>query len=74
MDIKSLARQALSLPPNERARLAQELLESLDSPPERKLDQIWLDEAEHRGRQIDDGSVALVPGDEVLRKAQALSK
>ncbi|HEX4953059.1 MAG TPA: addiction module protein [Thermoanaerobaculia bacterium] len=72
MDIKSLAHQVLSLPATDRAKLAHELLQSLDALPEQEQDQLWLDEAEQRAQQIDDGSVTLVPGDEVLCKAQAL--
>ena len=72
MDFKSLEKQALGLPAPERAKLAQELLESLDSLTASEREQLWLDEAERRARQIDVGEVALIPGEEVARKARQL--
>ena len=72
MDFKSLEKQALGLPAADRAKLAQELLESLDSLTASEREQLWLDEAERRARQIDAGEVALVSGNEVARKAREL--
>ena len=72
MDFKSLEKQALGLPAADRAKLAQELLESLDSLTASEREQLWLDEAERRARQIDAGEVALVSGEEVARKAREL--
>jgi len=40
--------EALSLPPAERAELADRLLTSLDSPPDRRIDELWAQEAEGR--------------------------
>lgn len=72
MDFKSLEKQALNLPAQERARLAHELLASLDSLSASEHEQLWLDEAERRARQIDAGEVTLVPGEEVARQARKL--
>ena len=72
MDFKSLEKQALDLPAQERAKLAQELLESLDSLSPAEREQLWLDEAERRARQLDTGEATLVPGEEVARKARKL--
>jgi putative addiction module component (TIGR02574 family) len=72
MDIEVLEREALKLPADERARLARELLNSLDDMPEAEIDRLWLDEASRRATQIDAGEVELVSGEEVDRKAQAL--
>lgn len=55
-----------------RAKLVYKFLESLDNLSEGEIEQLWLDEAERRAQQIDDGPVTLSPGDEVLRKPQAL--
>ena len=41
-------REALLLPPAERAELADRLLTSLDSPPDRSIDELWAQEAEDR--------------------------
>jgi hypothetical protein len=72
MDTKSLEEQALRLPPTERARLAQELLESLETLSPAEIEALWVEEAEHRAREIDSGAVALVSSAEVERKARAL--
>lgn len=74
MDFKALEREALSLPVSERARLAHELLESLDTLSEPDLERMWLDEAERRAEQLDQGVVQLVPGEVVSQKAHALLK
>jgi len=72
MDIEVLEREALKLPPDERARLARELLNSLDDMPEAEIDRLWLEEAGRRATQIDTGEVELIAGEEVDLKAQAL--
>ena len=41
MDSKTLQEAALSLPPDERAALAEKLLSSLDEPSEAELERIW---------------------------------
>lgn len=72
MDFKTLEREALDLPPADRVRLARELLESLESLTDAELAQLWRDEALRRARQLDNGEVQLVSGEEVARKARAL--
>ena len=42
MDSKTLQEAALSLPPDERAALAEKLLSSLDEPSEAELERAWL--------------------------------
>ena len=72
MDIDTLKREALRLPPEDRARLASELLKSLDALPKQDADRLWLEEATRRAAQVDSGEVELVSADEVDRKARAL--
>lgn len=69
MDFKSLEKEALDLPAADRAKLAHQLLESLDSLSESEIEQLWLDEAGRRAAQLDAGEVRLVPGEEVARKS-----
>ena len=45
MDLETVEYEALSLPPEDRASLAQKLLLSLDSLSEEALSQEWLIEA-----------------------------
>ena len=72
MDLEALEREALNLPAADRAKLAHELLESLDSLSPTEIDELWLDESERRLKELDAGSVQLIPAEEVLRKARAL--
>ncbi|TAH46861.1 MAG: addiction module antitoxin RelB [Gammaproteobacteria bacterium] len=74
MDLKTIEREALGLPPAHRAKLAHELLESLDALSPAEIDELWLDEAERRLKDLDEGRTQLVPAEEVYRKARALLK
>ena len=64
--------EALSLPPEERARLAQKLLLSLDSQQAQSAEDAWLTEAVNRARDIDSGTVTPIDADEVRKRARAL--
>lgn len=72
MDITTLEHQVLHLPASDRARLAHKLLLSLDGLTEAETSEAWIDEAERRARQIDQGLVELVPAEEVMAKARSL--
>jgi len=58
----------LALPAEERARLAQRLLESLDRDPE--VERAWAEEIRKRLDAIDRGEVELIPADEVVEAAR----
>jgi len=58
---------ALSLPPGDRAMLAEHLLESLDAADQKKIDAVWAEEAERRAQEVRKGHIQPIPGDEVLR-------
>lgn len=72
MDVETLEREALRLSPEDRARLATGLLESLDELPPENVDRLWLEEASHRAAQIDSGEVELISAEDVDQKARAL--
>ena len=72
MDPQTVEHEALRLPPEDRARLAQKLLLSLDTLSEEELEQAWLIEADRRAREIDRGNVQPISADEVRLKARAL--
>lgn len=72
MDFESIEKEALSLNAQQRARLAQELLDSIDNLTPHELEALWLEEAERRAKEIDAGAAELVDGQEVARKARAL--
>jgi putative addiction module component (TIGR02574 family) len=63
-----IIKDALSLPPGERAMLADHLLDSLGWEKQKEIDALWAQEAERRSKEIDDGVVTLIPGEEVMRR------
>ena len=67
-------KDALTLPPGERAMLADHLLESLDSEKQKEIDALWAEEAERRSKEIDDGLVKPIPGEEVMNRLRARYK
>ena len=72
MNSKTLQEAALSLPPDERAALAEKLLSSLDEPSEAELERTWLLEAARRARELDRGDVQGISEEDVRRKARSL--
>jgi len=57
---------ALSLPSDARVVLVEKLLKSLNLPTRAEIDNLWAEEAERRVSQIDQGEIALIPGDTVF--------
>ena len=74
MNLETIRREALSLPVQERAQLAEQLLSSLDSLSEAEIEQLWFQEAAHRAAELDQGLVQRISADVVRREAQALLK
>ncbi|MFH1116607.1 MAG: addiction module protein [Pseudomonadota bacterium] len=74
MDFETIRNEALDLPPDHRAKLARELILSLESLSEEEIEESWLVEADRRAREIDQRHVRLIPAEEVQRKARALLK
>jgi putative addiction module component (TIGR02574 family) len=74
MNIETIRKEALSLPVEERARLAEQLLSSLDDLSEAEIDQLWLREAARRAEEMDQGLVERIPAEVVNREARALLK
>jgi putative addiction module component (TIGR02574 family) len=74
MNLEMIRNEALSLPPQERAKLAEQLLSSLDILSEAEVEQLWLQEAAHRAAEIDQGLVQRIPAEAVHLEALALLK
>ena len=74
MNAETIRREALSLPVQERAELAEQLLSSLDALSEAEIEQLWFQEAVRRAEEIDQGLTRRVAAEEVRRQAQALLK
>jgi len=68
---------ALALPPEQRELLAEHLMESLDivDPEEQeRIDALWAEEAERRYKEIEDGVVKAIPGEEVMNRLRSRYK
>ena len=74
MNTETINREALALPVQERAELAERLLSSLDSLSEAEVEQLWVKEAVRRAAEIDSGVTRLIPAQLVRVEAQALLK
>ena len=72
MDPQMIENEALQLAPEDRAKLAQKLLLSLETLTEEESEQAWLIEADRRARELDSGDVQPISSEEVRRKARAL--
>ena len=59
---------ALALPSGMRAALADHLLASLDGEDQKRIDALWAEEAERRMKEIEDGIVTPIPGEEVMNR------
>jgi len=68
--VEQLAEQAMSLSGESRARLADILVESLDTEALTDIDRLWLSEAKRRRDEVRAGKVKTIPGDEALRSVR----
>jgi putative addiction module component (TIGR02574 family) len=64
-EAQTLLERVLSLPPTERAQIADHLLSSLDQP-DPAIDSAWISEAEARSRAVDEGRAKTYTNDEVF--------
>ncbi len=59
MSEKEILEAAMKLLPEERARIAHELLESLDGAFDKDVEKAWLEELKRRSQEIDAGTADL---------------
>ncbi|HQJ36192.1 MAG TPA: addiction module protein [Rhodoglobus sp.] len=71
MTIDELRREVLGLDLSSRARLARELLSSLDELSEAEVERLWLEESERRHAEIASGAVETVNEEEAITRARA---
>lgn len=70
-EIEDLINVALSLPEEQRAKLAQDLIASLDGAADSNSIEAWDAEICRRIRDIESGKVELVDADEAISRARA---
>jgi hypothetical protein len=70
MDHATLETEALKLNPRSRARLAEKLLQSLETLSDAENEQLWAEEALRRHEELETDTVAARPAEEVFRDAR----
>jgi putative addiction module component (TIGR02574 family) len=68
---RSLESEALKLPANERARLAERLISSLDPEVDPDAEERWIEEAERRLDQLESGEASGVPADQAIERGRS---
>ena len=68
--VENLAEQAMQLPTESRARLADMLVESLDAADLTQLDHLWIAEAKRRRDEVRAGDTETILGEEALRSVR----
>ena len=70
MSLKELEIEIRKLPPKERAALARSVIESLDELRQLEIEALWIEEAERRLDELEQGLVTEIPAEEALRRAR----
>jgi putative addiction module component (TIGR02574 family) len=66
-----LEAKALKLPPEDRARLAERLISSLDREADADSEELWIREAERRLDELESGAVDTVAAERVIENARS---
>lgn len=75
MTVEQIAAEALALPSDARALLADKLVESLDPAEDGHIRQLWMREAKQRVDEVRRGEVETVPAKEAFAKVrQAIAR
>jgi len=70
--LHSVLEEALELPPIERAKLIEELLESFEFNKDEKVEALWAEEAESRVKAFENGKLKTRPVNEVFKEINKL--
>jgi putative addiction module component (TIGR02574 family) len=73
MTVEQIAAEAMHLPTEARAQLADQLVESLDAADLDRIDHLWSAEATRRLDEIIKGKVETISGDEALVRARRVA-
>jgi len=71
---EKLLQEVLSLPSHLRTILIDKLIESLNIPIQKEIDELWAEEAEKRISDINSGKVKSIPGEEVFEEIRSRFK
>ncbi len=71
---EQIVAEAMELPSQMRAFVAEKLIESLDLEPDSEISPEWCDELDRRAQEVEEGTVELRSADDVFAKLYAKSK
>jgi len=72
--VAELESKIRALSPEERAELIRLLIADLDGPSDMNIERTWLEEAQKRYREITEGKVKTVPGEQVFENLRSRLK
>ena len=70
LNVEQIMEEALSLPSEARALLADRLVESLDPAEDGAVHRLWAAEAQRRLQEVRSGQVETIPGPEALERVR----
>ena len=71
MNLEELEAEIRKMNSKDRATLAKRIVESLDDLSDSEIEALWVEEAERRLDELEQGVVAEIPAEEVFRRARA---
>jgi len=75
MSVEQIAEEALALPSEARALLADRLVESLDPAEDGLIRQVWMREARRRINEVRSGEVKTIPSEDAFAQVrQAIAR
>ena len=70
LTVEQIAEEALALPSEARALLADRLVESLDPLEDETIRAVWMAEARRRLEEVRSGAVKTIPGEDALAQVR----
>lgn len=70
MTVEQIVDEAMGLPNEDRALLADRLVESLDPAEDGYIRKLWVEEATRRRDEVRSGRVQTIPGEEALAQVR----
>ncbi len=70
MSLEELEAEIKKMTVKDRAALAKWIVESLDELSDSDIETLWVEEAERRLDELEQGDAAEIPAEEVLRRAR----
>jgi len=68
--VEEIEREIRSLSDGDRMRLLRDLVADLDGNPDPEVEKAWLEEAQRRLQELQQGVVEAVPAEEVFKSAR----